>query len=90
MDLDVQTGALLLLIAAVVAMLTRRLRLPYSVGLVIGRRDRPGLCHCLFSLRPRACSTMVRQSLSERYLLLDRNARRQALLWGRVAIAWWR
>src|SRR6266849_3724249 len=28
------TGALLLLIAAVVAMLTRRLRLPYSVGLV--------------------------------------------------------
>ncbi len=34
MDLDFQTGALLLLIAAVVAMLTRRLRLPYSVGLV--------------------------------------------------------
>lgn len=34
MDLDFQTGALLLLIAAVVAMLTRRLHLPYSVGLV--------------------------------------------------------
>ena len=34
MELDFQTGILLLLIAAVVAMLTRRLRLPYSVGLV--------------------------------------------------------
>src|SRR5260370_27823665 len=34
MDLNFETGALLLLIAAVVAMLTRRLRLPYSVGLV--------------------------------------------------------
>lgn len=34
MDSDFQTGAVLLLIAAVVAMLTRRLRLPYSVGLV--------------------------------------------------------
>jgi CPA1 family monovalent cation:H+ antiporter len=34
MELDFQTGALLLLIAAVVAMLTRRLHLPYSVGLV--------------------------------------------------------
>ena len=34
MDLNFQTGALLLLIAAVVAMLTRRLHLPYSVGLV--------------------------------------------------------
>ncbi len=34
MELSIQTGALLLLIAAVVAMLTRRLRLPYSVGLV--------------------------------------------------------
>jgi CPA1 family monovalent cation:H+ antiporter len=33
-DLNFETGALLLLIAAVVAMLTRRLRLPYSVGLV--------------------------------------------------------
>ena len=35
MELDVQTGVLLLLLAAVVAMLTRRLRLPYSVGLVV-------------------------------------------------------
>jgi monovalent cation:H+ antiporter, CPA1 family len=34
MDLDFQTGALLLLTAAVVAMLTRRLRMPYSVGLL--------------------------------------------------------
>jgi CPA1 family monovalent cation:H+ antiporter len=35
MELHVQTGILFLLIAAVVAMLTRRLRLPYSVGLVV-------------------------------------------------------
>ena len=34
MELKIQTGIFLLLIAAVVAMLTRRLRLPYSVGLV--------------------------------------------------------
>lgn len=34
MELDFQNAALLLLTAAVVAMLTRRLRLPYSVGLV--------------------------------------------------------
>lgn len=34
MGLSIETGALLLLISAVVAMLTRRLRLPYSVGLV--------------------------------------------------------
>jgi len=34
MSLSVEKGAFLLLIAAVVAMLTRRLRLPYSVGLV--------------------------------------------------------
>ncbi len=34
MDLNLTNGALLLLIAAVVAMLTRRLHLPYSVGLV--------------------------------------------------------
>ena len=32
-----QTGTLLLLIAAVVAMLTRRLKPPYSVGLVVPR-----------------------------------------------------
>jgi CPA1 family monovalent cation:H+ antiporter len=35
MEITFQTGTLLLLIAAVVAMLTRRLRLPYSVGLVV-------------------------------------------------------
>ena len=35
MEYQFQTGTLLLLIAAVVAMLTRRLRLPYSVGLVV-------------------------------------------------------
>lgn len=35
MEITFQTGILLLLIAAVVAMLTRRLRLPYSVGLVV-------------------------------------------------------
>jgi monovalent cation:H+ antiporter, CPA1 family len=35
MELHIQTGIFLLLIAAVVAMLTRRLRLPYSVGLVV-------------------------------------------------------
>jgi CPA1 family monovalent cation:H+ antiporter len=34
MELTVQVGVLLLLIGAVVAMLTRRLHLPYSVGLV--------------------------------------------------------
>jgi len=34
MELHIQTAALLLLVAAVVAMLTRRLRMPYSVGLV--------------------------------------------------------
>src|ERR1035437_1678972 len=34
MVLTIQSGILLLLIAAVVAMLTRRFRLPYSVGLV--------------------------------------------------------
>jgi monovalent cation:H+ antiporter, CPA1 family len=34
MELSIENGALLLLIATVVAMLTRRLRLPYSVGLV--------------------------------------------------------
>ena len=34
MELTVQNGALLLLIAAVVAILTQRIKLPYSVGLV--------------------------------------------------------
>jgi monovalent cation:H+ antiporter, CPA1 family len=35
MELSFEQGALLLLIAAVVAMISRRLRLPYSVGLVV-------------------------------------------------------
>ena len=35
MDLTVESASLLLLVAAAVAMLTRRLHLPYSVGLVI-------------------------------------------------------
>jgi CPA1 family monovalent cation:H+ antiporter len=35
MDLNIERAGFLLLIAAVVAMLTRRLRFPYSVGLVI-------------------------------------------------------
>jgi monovalent cation:H+ antiporter, CPA1 family len=35
MEFSFETGAWLLLVAAVVAMLTRRLRLPYSVGLVV-------------------------------------------------------
>jgi CPA1 family monovalent cation:H+ antiporter len=34
MELEIQTGALLLLIAAVVAIVTRRFHIPYSVGLV--------------------------------------------------------
>lgn len=34
MELNVESSALLLLVAGIVAMLTRRLRLPYSVGLV--------------------------------------------------------
>src|SRR5215467_11883988 len=34
MELNVETGAVLLLVAAVVAILTRRLHVPYSVGLV--------------------------------------------------------
>ena len=34
MELNLENGALLLLVAAVVAMLTRRLRLPYTAGLV--------------------------------------------------------
>jgi monovalent cation:H+ antiporter, CPA1 family len=37
MELHFQTGALLLLIPGVVAMATRRPRLPYSVGLVAAR-----------------------------------------------------
>jgi CPA1 family monovalent cation:H+ antiporter len=49
MDLTFESGALLLSIAAVVAMLTRRLRLPYSVGLVTA-----GIALTLLRLSPRA------------------------------------
>jgi CPA1 family monovalent cation:H+ antiporter len=49
MDLSFDTGAFLLSIAAVVAMLTRRLRLPYSVGLVAA-----GIALALLRLSPRA------------------------------------
>ena len=47
MGLSIEKGALLLLISAIVAMLTRRLRLPYSVGLVVA-----GICLALFPLSP--------------------------------------
>jgi CPA1 family monovalent cation:H+ antiporter len=49
MDLTFDTGAFLLSIAAVVAMLTRRLRLPYSVGLVAA-----GIALALLRLTPNA------------------------------------
>jgi CPA1 family monovalent cation:H+ antiporter len=49
MDLTFDSGAFLLSIAAVVAMLTRRLRLPYSVGLVAA-----GIALALFRLSPNA------------------------------------
>jgi CPA1 family monovalent cation:H+ antiporter len=52
MELDFQTGALLLLIAAVVAMLTRRLRLPYSVGLVAA-----GIILAMVPFAPKAALT---------------------------------
>jgi CPA1 family monovalent cation:H+ antiporter len=52
MELDVQTGALLLLLAAVVAMLTRRLRLPYSVGLVVA-----GICLAVSPFAPNVSLT---------------------------------
>jgi CPA1 family monovalent cation:H+ antiporter len=52
MDLDFQTGALLLLVAAVVAMLTRRLRLPYSVGLVAA-----GIVVAIFPFTPKVSLT---------------------------------
>ncbi len=48
MDLTFASGAFLLSIAAVVAMLTRRLRLPYSVGLVAA-----GIALALLRLSPR-------------------------------------
>jgi len=52
MELDVQTAALLLLVAAVVAMLTRRLRLPYSVGLVVA-----GICLAALPFAPKISLT---------------------------------
>jgi len=52
MELNFQTGALLLLIAAVVAMLTRRLRLPYSVGLVAA-----GIVLAILPFAPKASLT---------------------------------
>jgi len=48
MELTFQSGAFLLSIAAVVAMLTRRLRLPYSVGLVAA-----GIALTLLRLSPK-------------------------------------
>jgi CPA1 family monovalent cation:H+ antiporter len=47
MVIDFQTGTLLLLIAAVVAMLSKRLRLPYSVGLVTA-----GFCLAVLPFAP--------------------------------------
>ena len=52
MELTFQAGALLLLIAAVVAMLTRRLRLPYSVGLVAA-----GIVLAIFPFAPKVSLT---------------------------------
>lgn len=52
MELSIQSGALLLLTAAVVAMLTRRLRLPYSVGLVAA-----GIILALLPFAPRVSLT---------------------------------
>jgi monovalent cation:H+ antiporter, CPA1 family len=52
MQMDVQTGALLLLLGAVVAMLTRRLRLPYSVGLVVA-----GICLAILPFAPNVSLT---------------------------------
>ncbi len=52
MELNVQTAALLLLIAAVVAMVTRRLRMPYSVGLVAA-----GILFALFPFAARIALT---------------------------------
>ena len=52
MDATFENGALLLLIAAVVAIVSRRLRLPYSVGLVIA-----GIVLALFPFAPRITLT---------------------------------
>jgi monovalent cation:H+ antiporter, CPA1 family len=47
MDFDIERVEVLLLIAAIVAMLTRKLRVPYSVGLVAS-----GIILALFSIQP--------------------------------------
>src|SRR5258706_3291289 len=52
MDSTFENGAVLLLIAAVVAMITRRLRMPYSVGLVTA-----GIVLSLLSFAPRITLT---------------------------------
>src|SRR5260370_11549071 len=52
MDSTFENGAVLLLIAAVVAMITRRLRMPYSVGLVTA-----GVVLSLLSFAPRITLT---------------------------------
>jgi len=49
---EIETIALLLLVAAVVAMLTRRLRLPYSVGLVVA-----GIAIALLPFAPKVTLT---------------------------------
>jgi CPA1 family monovalent cation:H+ antiporter len=52
MEVQFQTGTLLLLIAAVVAILSRRLRLPYSVGLVAA-----GIALAVFPFAPHIALT---------------------------------
>ena len=58
MESHIQTGTLLLLIAAVVAMLTRRLRLPYSVGLVAA-----GILLAMLPFAPKLASPRTSSSL---------------------------
>jgi len=62
MKLSIESAALLLLIAAVVAMLTRRLRLPYSAGLVAPEW---GWRSCRFS----PGVSLTRNSCSRRFFL---------------------
>jgi len=62
MKLSFESAALLLLIAAVVAMLTRRLRLPYSAGLVAAGM---GWRCC----RSRRASASPKNSCSRRFFL---------------------
>jgi len=52
MRFDFQTGVVLLLIAAVVGMLTRRIRLPYSAGLVVA-----GIILAFFPFAPKVALT---------------------------------